>query len=177
MTEKKKAEKKDKVVDTAKIEETQTPKKRKITGDTEVLVYNNTSGQLLYSAKKGNGYLEMDNPMDSDIMTVDELQQMRNGHRKMLEDGWIYVDDEDVLDYLRLGKVKDKVKSPDTLRTLVTSGNHKKIVEVVENLGASSKVMLYKIMEEEYKKGKLTNVHTIKEVEKMLKTNTSLLDD
>ena len=154
-----------------------TPAKPKIDKDTEVLVYNNTSGRLVSSAKKGNGYLEFSEPMDSDVMTVEELQQMRNGHRKVLEDGWIYVDDEDVLDYLRLGKLKDKVKNPETLKNLIESGDHKKIVEVVETVGESSKKMLYQFMRDAYNSGNFGNAHTIKDVEKILGTKDSLLDD
>lgn len=177
MTEEKKTTKTSAKATEKKENTKKAPAKPKIDGSTEVLVYNNTSGRLVYSARKGNGFLELDQPMDSDYLTVDELQQMRNGHRRMLEDGWIYVDDEEVLDHLRLGKLKEKVKSPDTLRDLIQSGKAQKIIEVTEKLGTSSKTMLYNIMREEVKAGNFSNLHVIKEVEKILKPSSSLLDD
>src|SRR5699024_8632110 len=97
--------------------------------------------------------------------------------RRMLEDGWIYVDDEEDLDYMRLGKLKEKVKSPDTLRDLIQSGKAQKIIKDTEKLGTSYKTMSYNIMSEEVKAGNFSNLHVIKEVEKILKPSSSLLDD
>lgn len=149
----------------------------KITKETKVEVFNNTSGYFKYVARKGMGFLEFHEAMDSDTMTVEELEQMRNSKRKVLEEGWIYVDSEEALDYLKLGKLKEKVKSPMFLQDLIQSGTPTKIVETVEKLGTSSREQFYSIMREEYKEGNFSNAHVIKEVEKILKPNTSLLDD
>lgn len=167
MTEEKKEtqEKKSTAKPTAK----KAPAKPKIDNDTEVLVYNNTTGSLKYVARKGNGYLELAEFMDSDYMTFEELQQMRNSpHKRMLEDGWIYVDDEDVLDKLNLGKLKDKVKSPQFLQKLIEEGNSKKIIETTEKLSADSKIVLYDIMKKAYHSGDFSNAHVIEEVETLL---------
>lgn len=167
MTEEKKEtqEKKSTAKSTAK----KAPAKPKIDNDTEVLVYNNTTGSLKYVARKGNGYLELAEFMDSDYMTFEELQQMRNSpHKRMLEDGWIYVDDEDVLDKLNLGKLKDKVKSPKFLQKLIEEGNPKKIIETTEKLSADSKIVLYDIMKKAYHSGDFGNAHVIEEVETLL---------
>lgn len=167
MTEEKKEtqEKKSTAKPTAK----KAPAKPKIDNDTEVLVYNNTTGSLKYVARKGNGYLELAEFMDSDYMTFEELQQMRNSpHKRMLEDGWIYVDDEDVLDKLNLGKLKDKVKSPKFLQKLIEEGNPKKIIETTEKLSADSKIVLYDIMKKAYHSGDFGNAHVIEEVETLL---------
>lgn len=167
MTEEKKEaqEKKSTAKPTAK----KAPAKPKIDNDTEVLVYNNTTGSLKYVARKGNGYLELAEFMDSDYMTFEELQQMRNSpHKRMLEDGWIYVDDEDVLDKLNLGKLKDKVKSPKFLQKLIEEGNPKKIIETTEKLSADSKIVLYDIMKKAYYSGDFGNAHVIEEVETLL---------
>lgn len=144
------------------------PAKRKITGDTEVVVYNNTHGGLVYSAKKGTGYLNLETFMDSDVMTVDELQQMRNGARRMLEEGWIYVDDEDVLDYLRLDKVKESVKSPEFLKELLLSNNPTKVKEVASNLSTGSQTTLYKELRRLYRDGEVANIHIINAIEDLL---------
>lgn len=167
MTEEKKETQEKK--STAKSTVRKAPAKPKIDNDTEVLVYNNTTGSLKYVARKGNGYLELAEFMDSDYMTFEELQQMRNSpHKRMLEDGWIYVDDEDVLDKLNLGKLKDKVKSPEFLQKLIEEGNPKKIIETTEKLSADSKIVLYDIMKKAYYSGDFGNAHVIEEVETLL---------
>lgn len=154
---------------TAKTTPKKAPAKPKIDNNTEVLVYNNTTGYLKYVARKGNGYLELAEFMDSDYMTFEELQQMRNSpHKRMLEAGWIYVDDEDVLDKLNLGKLKEKVKSPKFLQKLIEEGNPKKIIETTEKLSADSKIVLYDIMKKAYHSGNFGNAHVIEEVETLL---------
>ena len=154
---------------TAKSTTRKAPAKPKIDNDTEVLVYNNTTGYLKYVAKKGNGYLELAEFMDSDYMTFEELQQMRNSpHKRMLEAGWIYVDDEDVLDKLNLGKLKEKVKSPKFLQKLIEEGNPKKIIETTEKLSADSQIVLYDIMKKAYYSGEFSNAHVIEEIESLL---------
>ena len=167
MTEEKKETQETK--STAKSTAKKAPAKPKIDNDTEVLVYNNTTGYLKYVAKKGNGYLELAEFMDSDYMTFEELQQMRNSpHKRMLEAGWIYVDDEDVLDKLNLGKLKEKVKSPQFLKKLIEEGNPKKIIETTEKLSADSKIVLYDIMKKAYYSGEFSNAHVIEEIESLL---------
>lgn len=162
------------------IQEEQVEEKREIDKDTEVVVYNNTNSEVYYEARKGTGFLELANFMDSDVMTVEELQQMRNGARKVLEDGWIFVDDEEVLEHLRLNKLKNAVKSPQFLEDLVESGDPAKIAEVVEKLTSNSKATLYGIVSKKYKDGELSNIHIIKTVEEALgidpKTDSLLLD-
>src|SRR5699024_9495587 len=132
---------------TAKSTAKKAPAKPKIDNDTEVLVYNNTTGYLKYVAKKGNGYLELAEFMDSDYMTFEELQQMRNSpHKRMLEAGWIYVYEGDVLKKINLRKNKEKVKTPPFLKKLIEKGKPKKINETTEKLSAGSKIILYDIM-------------------------------
>lgn len=150
------------------VEQKQVEEKREIDKDTEVVVYNNTSGKLKYEARKGNGYLELERFMDSDVMTVEELQQMRNTNRAVLEDGWLFIDDEEVLEHLRLDKLKDTVKSPQFLEDLVVSNDPAKIAEVVEKLTTNSKATLYGILTEKYKDGGVSNIHIIKSVEEAL---------
>lgn len=153
--------------------------KRKITPETEVEVFNNTHGRLVYTARKGNGYLFLEHFMDSDVMTVEELQVMKNAHRKILTDGWIYVDDEDVLDYLRLGNLKDSVKDPETLEDIVSNSNPDAIMDAFNKLGANSKGAMYNIIKEKYKTHDFTNAHVIKDIEAKLgiASDLSLLAD
>ena len=140
--------------------------KRVIKDSDEVTVYNNRNITVLYEAKKGTGYLRMTSFMDSDTMTVEELKQMRNTSRGVLTKGWIYVDDEEVLDYLRLSDLKEKVMSPSTLEELVQDKNTRKVKEVAPKLSRASKVAMYDILKKKYKSGEVSNMHLIKEIEK-----------
>lgn len=153
--------------------------KREITPETQVEVFNNTHGKLVYTARKGNGYLYLENFMDSDVLTVEELQVMKNGHRKMINDGWIYIDDEDVLDYLRLSNVKNSVKNPQVLEEMVDSGNPNTIIDTFEKLGTNSKGALYKIIKRKYLGNEFSNAYVIKIIEEDLgiASDLSLLSD
>lgn len=149
----------------------------KVTPKTVVTIYNNTPGYLKYSAKKGTGFFELEETLDSDTITVEDLMQMRNStHKRVLEQGWIYVDNEDVLDYLNLGKLKEKVKSPLFIKKLIEEGNPQKIVEVTESLGTESRIALYNFMRDEYKAGNFGNAFVIKKVEEILGVADTLLD-
>lgn len=153
---------------TAKKVEPKVEPKREITLETEVEVYNNTSGLLVYSARKGGGYLHLDDFMDSDFLTVGELQQMRNTHKAALENGWIYVDNEEVLDFLRLGKLKDKVQSPHKLEEVLDSGLKKPIMDILDKLGTESKMSFYKLLQKKVKNEEFSNINIIKAVEEKL---------
>lgn len=142
--------------------------KKKVTLDTQVEVFNNTTGRLIYEAKKGNGYLYLERFMDSDIMTVEELQVLKNTARAMLTNGWLYVDDEDVLDFLRLGSIKDSVKNPQVLENAVDNGETEEIVNLADKLSKSSQEVLYGILKERYRNQEFSNAHVIKAVEDKL---------
>lgn len=143
-------------------------KKKEITLDTRVEVFNNTTGKLIYSAKKGNGYLHLDSFMDSDVMTVEELQVLKNTARKFLTNGWLYIDDEDVLEYLRLGSIKDSVKNPQLLEDAVDNGKTDEVLELFDKMGKSSKEVMYGIIKKRYEDKEFSNAHIIKEIEDKL---------
>ncbi|EPP4314961.1 hypothetical protein H2496_000989 [Staphylococcus pseudintermedius] len=43
----------------------------------EVLVINMSQASFIYEARKGNGFLELDEYLDSDYMTIEDLQIMK----------------------------------------------------------------------------------------------------
>ena len=143
-------------------------KKKEITLDMRVEVFNNTTGRLIYEAKKGNGYLYLDNFMDSDVMTVEELQILKNTARSLLTNGWLYVDDDDVLDFLRLSNIKDTVKNPELLENAVDSGKTDEILELFDKLSKSSREVFYGIIKDRFEAKEFSDAHVIRTVEEKL---------
>ncbi|WP_259677346.1 hypothetical protein [Staphylococcus aureus] len=78
------------------------PKRKEVDLSQSVLVINMTQGSLTYVAKKGTGYLELSEYLDSDYLTVEELKIMKSSARGMFDKGWLFVDDEDVVEFLEL---------------------------------------------------------------------------
>lgn len=86
--------------------------------DIEVEIMNNTNGKLFYKCPKTHQIIEMQGYGDMEVLTIEQLNAMKNSHRNMLENFWIVIvdvyDDEveidDVLAYLRLDKLYKGIK-------------------------------------------------------------------
>lgn len=86
--------------------------------DIEVEIMNNINGKLFYKCPKTHQIIEMQGYGDMEVLTIEQLNAMKNSHRNMLENFWIVIvdvyDDEveidDVLAYLRLDKLYKGIK-------------------------------------------------------------------
>ena len=87
--------------------------KKEVDLQKQVPVVNMAQASLTYSAKKGNGYLQLDNYLDTDYMTIEDLQVMKNTARGVFEKGWLLIDDQEAVEFLGLEKLMDKILSPD----------------------------------------------------------------
>lgn len=78
-------------------------KTRDINDDTELFVYNNTSGSLGFENKDGMTWF-WERPNDEQLLTVGDIKQMKGKHVRFLKENWIRFneEDKDVLDHLRI---------------------------------------------------------------------------
>lgn len=79
--------------------------KKKLELNSMVACTNLTAGKLVYISKKQLGYeVVWNNPGDVDYIELSELVSMRNSQRAFFEKNWIGIEDDDVIEYLNIGK-------------------------------------------------------------------------
>ena len=140
---------------------------------TQVQVINMAQASLTYTAKKGNGFLQLDNYLDSDYMTIEDLQIMKNSARGVFEKGWLYVDDEEAVEYLGIKKFMDKILLPDELEGIFEM-DPEELKHELTKFSASIKENIYQAMKIKYEIGELANAHTIRAIEESLNIDKTL---
>jgi hypothetical protein len=99
----------------------QPPKVVKVDRDQQVECRNVTIGQLTY--RNQNGYqIDWDNYGDVQWMSVGELMNMKASQGRFLNEPWLVIEDEDVVKYLGLKPVYDKMIEIDDIETFLFSG-------------------------------------------------------
>ncbi|WP_415408904.1 hypothetical protein [Staphylococcus agnetis] len=139
----------------------------------EVLVINMAQASLTYAAKKGNGYLDLGEYLDSDYMTIEDLQVMKNSARSIFEKGWLFVDDEEAVEYLGIQKFMDKIVLPEELDNIFNM-DPSDLKNELKNFSSSIKENIYQAMKKRYEQGELSNAHTIRAIEDSLNIDSSL---
>ncbi|MDK1672908.1 hypothetical protein QOK74_08480 [Staphylococcus saprophyticus] len=152
---------------------TRKPVRKEIDLQQNVLVMNMTQGSLTYVAKKGTGYLELGEYLDSDYMTVEDLQIMKNAARGMFEKGWLFIDDEEVVEYLGLSKQMEKILLPEELEELFEL-HPDEVKTALDNLSASVKETVHLAMKKKYEQGELANAHVIRAIEESVNIDPSM---
>ena len=123
-----------------------------------------TQGSLTYVAKKGTGYLELSEYLDSDYLTVEELKIMKSSARGMFDKGWLFVDDEDVVEFLGIKKQMDAILLPDELDDLFELPADE-LRERLKSLSPSVKETVHLAMKKKYEDDELANAHVIRAIE------------
>ncbi|EGQ3927957.1 hypothetical protein I0618_002454 [Staphylococcus pseudintermedius] len=139
----------------------------------EVLVINMSQASFIYEARKGNGFLELDEYLDSDYMTIEDLQIMKNSNRGIFEKGWLFVDDKEAVEFLGIKKYMDKVLLPEQLNDLFELDTNV-LKEELAKFSSSIKENIYQTMKLKYEAGELTNVHVIRAIEESLNVDQTL---
>ncbi len=84
------------------VEEKKTPQKKKIDRDSLVSCRNLTSGRLTYISKKTGMETVWSEFGDEEYLDVAELLTMKTSQPNFLKDPWLFIEDEDVVEYLGL---------------------------------------------------------------------------
>lgn len=107
--------------------------KKKITKDLEVVIMNNTNSKIFYRCPKTSSIIEMQEFGDTETLTIEQLNAMKNSHKAMLEKFWIVLVDvmdeeislEEVLEYLRIKKLYNGfIFSADALDELIKDSTY-----------------------------------------------------
>lgn len=171
----KKVEKQEVVENTTK--ETKTvakkPVKKQVDLSEMVPVINMSQASFEYTARKGNGYLLLENYLDTDYMTIEDLQIMKNTQRGVFKKGWLFIDDEDAVEYLGLKKEMDAILSEDELNEFFTLDTET-IQNKLQNYSTGMKENIYHALKIKFNNDEVSNVKTIKTIENSLGIDDSL---
>lgn len=109
------AEMAEKNAEDAKEEKTARKRVAKIDRDEQVEVMNITNGNLVYQSTKTGMEVLFEDFGDKEWLEVGELLTMRSSQRKFLNEPWILIMDEEVVNYLGLDKLYDKMIDPEKI--------------------------------------------------------------
>jgi hypothetical protein len=134
--------------------------KKPITKDTEVVIMNNTQGIFTYNCPRTHDTFGMETYGDTDVMTVEHLNTMRNQHRTILDKYWILpiavndseIEISDVLKHLRIEHLYKDIELDLTFfDDLILRSTVKNFEKAIDGMNASfveriaeRAVMLYK---------------------------------
>lgn len=110
-----------------------TTETRKITRDSECAIINTNDTQLVLKDRLKNNII-LPEYGDEDIVTVHDLQSMKTEHRKILEAGAIYIDDPEVVKYLRMERTVEGALSPSEFDKLTSDRGCTKLKAALENM-------------------------------------------
>jgi len=88
---------------------------RIIDKDDYVDVLNNTTKILVFVNSRTTGEWIIEGYGARDVMQVSDLITMKSNQSKIILDGWLIIDDEDVVNYLRLGELYKTLIKPDNI--------------------------------------------------------------
>jgi hypothetical protein len=142
-----------KEVEEIKVEEKQ-PKveKRKIDGNTPVLVMNNTTGLLIFVNKRTQAEFVIEGYGNFEEMLVSDLINMRSSAPALLNEGYLIILDDEVVDYLRLNKVYENILKPEDIDTFFKQ-NDAKMREILTKCPRGMKELLFDKAREMIKSG------------------------
>lgn len=147
--------------------------KKQIDLQQQVPVINMSQSSLHYSTKRGNGYLELDNYLDMDYMTVEDLQIMRNTARGMFTKGWLFIDDEEVVEFLGLKKEMENILTEDKIEEFFLL-DPTVIEEELPKYSSGVQETIYQLLKVKFEAGEVNNLHTIRAIEKVLGIDSPL---
>jgi arsenate reductase-like glutaredoxin family protein len=95
-----------------------------------------------------------------DVMELHEIRTMSTSAKRFFEDNWIRILDDDVIEFLRLGRYFEKVITPEELDGIFEKSVDE-LKEIIDKASSNVKSLILAKGREKYEQGKLTNIHII----------------
>jgi hypothetical protein len=86
-------------------------------------VMNITNGSLVYQSRKTGLEVKFERYGDIEYLEVGELLTMRSGQRRFLDEPWILILDDEVVNYLGLDKLYKKLENPQNIDNIFSFDN------------------------------------------------------
>jgi hypothetical protein len=143
------------------------PKKKKIERDMSVPCRNLTSGRLTYISKKSGLETIWSEFGDEEYLEVAELLTMKSSQPKFLKEPWLFVDDEDVAEYLGLKQLYQSIIPIDEVEDFFRlSANEAK--KVIPKLPKGTKTLIGEKARQGIQDGTLNNLQLVRLLEQEL---------
>ena len=159
-----------------KVEKPEPPKKKKVERDDVVACRNLTSGRLVYISKKSGLETIWSEFGDVEYIDVAELLTMRSSQPKFLKEPWLFVDDEDVAEYLGLRQLYDSLIPIDEVDDFFKL-NVQQAKTLIPKLPKGMKALISEKARKGIQDGSLNNLQLIRLLEQELHLDLiSLMD-
>lgn len=116
--------------------------KRKIDGNTPVLVMNNTTGFVIFINKRTQAEFLIEGYGNFEEMLVSDLINMLSSARALLNEAHLIILDDDVVEYLRLQKVYENILKPEDVDNFFEQ-NDVKMREILTKCPRGMKELLF----------------------------------
>lgn len=151
-------------------------KKKEISRDMLVPCRNITSGRLIYVSKKTGIETIWSEYGDVEYLDVAELLTMRASQPKFLKEPWLFIEDEDVVEYLKLQDVYKNIIPVDEVDEFFKL-SAKEAKKVLVKLPKGMKELLIEKARKGLQEGTINNLQLIRVLEKELDINLLELMD
>lgn len=152
------------------------PKKKVIDRDSMVSCRNITSGRLTYISKKTGLETVWSEFGDTEFIDVAELLTMKSSQPKFLKEPWVFIDDEDVAEYLGLKELyKNIIPIEEVDEFFSLSANEAR--KILPKLPKGMKVLIAEKARQGIQDGSLSNLQLVKLLEQELQVDLINLMD
>jgi hypothetical protein len=129
-----------------------------------VPVMNLTHGSLVYQSRKTGMEVKFEQYGDIEYLEVGELLTMRSSQRRFLDEPWILILDEEVVNYLGLDKLYKKLVNPDNIDEIFNF-KQERFIEVIQSAPRGYSQLIVSRAKAKMADGTLDSVAKIKALE------------
>ena len=156
-------------------QEKQVMRKKQIDLDMLVPCRNATDGRLIYKSRKTGLQTVWTNHGDIEYMDVGELLTMKASQPKFLNEPWLIVEDENVVEYLGLKHLYQRLVDTDDLDSFFNK-THTEIAEILDCIPNGTKDAIATRARKLVEEGTLYDNRKIRILEEKLKIDLSLFE-
>lgn len=136
-------------------------------------VMNITNGTLVYTSRKTGLSVKFEKYGDVEYLEVGELLTMRSGQKRFIDEPWILIMDDEVVEYLGLDKMYKKLVSPQNVDQIF-SFDAETFKEIVDNAPIGYAQLIISRAKAKLKDGSLDSVAKIKVLEDKFKVELAV---
>lgn len=145
------------------------PVSKKLTIDDSdyVRVINNCIGGFVYINRMGTVRFEIDSYGGDHYLYFKDLRDIRSSDSKIINEGWILIDNSDIVESWNLQKFYDTVVSPDDVNEFFKEDSEV-ISEKIKSMNPLNKNTIAIIAHQKYKDGQLDSTKKLRAIENAL---------
>jgi hypothetical protein len=139
-----------------------------------VPVRNITNGSLTYVSKKTGAEIHWSDFGAEEYIDVAELLTMKSGQPRFFNEPWVMIDDENVIEYLGLRQLYDRIVNPDNIEEFFYL-SVEDIADKLKKAPHGTKELVASKAREMVENGTLDSVRIVRVLEKELHIDLSMV--